>query len=236
MAATALVAAMTVPIVRSLFERGQFTAESTTGTAQALFFYAFAIPVWGGLQILNRAFYARREMWTPVIVGTAATIAAVPLYVILQSTFGLRGVAFASTLVLGIYTAILASVWYGDRDGSRRVRALAAQLGRGVPPAVLGGLATFGLTYGIAQLFDFAAMASAVKTALSVVIVIVGTAAFVGVAIVIGSILHDWLSGRAESSNQPAMEPEPEVEAGPEVEQVPNQEPVPKEDRERSEF
>jgi putative peptidoglycan lipid II flippase len=208
MAATALVAAMTVPIVRALFERGEFTAESTTGTAEALFFYAFAIPIWGGLQILNRAFYARREMWTPVIVGTAATIAAVPLYVILQNTFGLRGVALASTLVLGIYTAILASVWYGEGDGPRRVRALAAELGRGVPPAVIGGLAAFGVTYGIAQLFDFSTMASALMTSLSVVIVIVGTAVFVGVAILLGSLLHDWLYGRspkAPDSEDPSV-------------------------------
>ena len=39
MAATGLVAAMTVPIVRALFERGEFTAASTVGTAEALFFY-----------------------------------------------------------------------------------------------------------------------------------------------------------------------------------------------------
>ena len=95
---------------------------------------------------------------------------------------------------------------------ARRVRALASQLGRGVPPAVLGGVATFGLTYGIAQLFDFDAMASALKTALSVVIVIVGTAVFVGVAILIGSLLHDWLFGSAERSSQPAAGPEPEPE------------------------
>jgi len=217
MAATALMAAMTVPIVRALFERGEFTAASTASTAQALFFYAFAIPVWGGLQILNRAFYARREMWTPVIVGTAATVAAVPLYVILQNTFGIRGVALASTLVLGIYTAILASVWYGEGDGPRRVRALATQLGRGIPPAVIGGLATFGVTYGIAQLFDLETMASALKTSLSVVIVIVGTAVFVGVAIALGSLLHDWLHGRTESEPGPEPEPEPSLETTPEA-------------------
>ena len=217
MAATALMAAMTVPIVRALFERGEFTAESTASTAQALFFYAFAIPVWGGLQILNRAFYARREMWTPVIVGTAATVAAVPLYVILQNTFGIRGVALASTLVLGIYTAILASVWYGEGDGPLRVRALASQLGRGIPPAVIGGLATFGVTYGIAQLFDLETMASALKTSLSVVIVIVGTAVFVGVAIALGSLLHDWLYGRTESEPGPEPEPEPSLETTPEA-------------------
>lgn len=196
MAATALVAAMTIPIVRSLFERGEFTKQSTIGTAEALFFYSFAIPVWGGLQILNRAFYARREMWTPVVVGTAATIAAVPLYVILQSTFGLRGVALASTLALAIYTGILASVWYGEADGPGRAARLSTNTGRAVPLVVTGGLSAFGIAYGIERLVDFGTMGSLLTTIVSAVTVVLGTAVFLGVAIVLGTLLHDWLMSR----------------------------------------
>jgi putative peptidoglycan lipid II flippase len=198
MAATGLVAAMTVPIVRALFERNEFTAENTVSTAEALFFYALAIPIWGGLQILNRAFYARREMWTPVVVGTAATVAAIPLYVLMQSTFGLRGVALASTLALAVYTGILAAVWYGEDDGKRRLRTLAAEVGRGIPLAVIGGLAAFAVAYGLGELFDFAAMQSIVATAVSVAIVLLGTGVFVAVAVLLGSLLHDWLYGRVE--------------------------------------
>ena len=85
------------------------------------------------------------------IVGTAATITAIPLYVMLQDGFGIRGVALASTLALGIYTAILAAVWYGESDGARRIVALANQLGRAVPLAVIGGLAAFGVSWGIGR-------------------------------------------------------------------------------------
>lgn len=196
MGATALVAAMTIPIVRTLFERGEFTAPSTIGTAEALFFYSFAIPVWGGLQILNRAFYARREMWTPVIVGTAATVAAVPLYVVLQSAFGLRGVALASTLTLAIYTGILASVWYGGADGPGRASRIGAQTGRAVPLAVIGGFAAFGIASGIERLVDFDTMGSLPTTVISAGTVLLGTAVFLGVAILLGTMLHDWLLSR----------------------------------------
>lgn len=209
MAATGLVAAMTVPIVRALFERGEFTAASTAGTAEALFFYALAIPVWGGLQILNRAFYARREMWTPVIVGTAASIAAVPLFIILQNSFGLRGVALASTLALAVYTGILAAVWYGEDDGPQRLRRLATEVGRGVPLAVLGGVAAFGAVFGLSELFDFASMTTLLVTTLSALIVLVGTAVFLGVAILLGSLLHDWLFGRSNDEQAVATSPDP---------------------------
>ncbi len=206
MAATALVASMTIPIVRTLFERGEFTAADTIGTAEALFFYAFAIPVWGGLQILNRAFYARREMWTPVVVGTAATVAAIPLYVILQNTFGLRGVALASTLALAIYTGILASVWYGETDGPRRASTILGQTGRAVPLAVIGGFAAFGIAYGVESLVDFAATGSLMTTVISAATVIVGTVVFVGVAILLGTGLHDWLMARVAKTSDAAEE------------------------------
>lgn len=213
MAAAALVAALTVPIVRTLFERGEFTSESTIGTAEALFFYAFAIPVWGGLQILNRAFYARREMWTPVVVGTAATISAIPLYVILQNAFGLEGVALASTLALAIYTGILGAVWYGDTDGSQRVRALAAESGRAVPLVVIGGFAAYGATYGLASLVDFTTMGSLLATVTSAALIAVGTVVFLGVAVLLGSLLHDWLFGRTSQEPIPAAQPEPDETA-----------------------
>jgi putative peptidoglycan lipid II flippase len=213
MGATGLVAAMTVPIVRALFERGEFTAESTVGTAEALFFYALAIPIWGGLQILNRAFYARREMWTPVVVGTAATITAIPLYIVLQDAFGLRGVALASTLALTVYTGILAAVWYGEDDGPLRLRILVAQIGRGVPLAVIGGLAAFGVAYWLGGLFDFTAMSSIVVTAVAGSIVLIGTAVFLLVAVLLGSLFHDWLYGRSNNEatpvEQPVSEPAP---------------------------
>lgn len=216
--ATGLVAAMTVPIVRALFERGEFTAASTANSAEALFFYAFAIPIWGGLQILNRAFYARREMWTPVLVGTAATIAAIPLYIIMQDSFGLRGVALASTLALAVYTGILAAVWYGEGDGTRRLRLLAAQVGRAVPLAVIGGLAAFGAASALITLFDFTTTSSVFVTALSVLIVLVGTAVFVAVAILLGSLLHDWLLRRTAPEQQAEEPADPQGEKEPALE------------------
>ena len=69
-AAAALVASLSVPIIRVLFERFEFTPADTTATAAGLFFFALAIPIWGVLQVLTRAFYARGEMWTPVALGT----------------------------------------------------------------------------------------------------------------------------------------------------------------------
>ena len=203
--AAALVAAMTIPIVRALFERSNFTADNTLGTADALFFYAFAIPIWGGLQILNRAFYARREMWTPVVVGTASTIVAIPLYAILQNTFGIRGVAVASTLALGVYTGILAAVWYADADDKLRLRRLLTQAGRVIPPAVIGGATAFGVAYVIERLIDVSELGATTTTVVSLATVVLGTAAFVGIAVLVSGLLHTWFVEKAngQAAEQP---------------------------------
>jgi len=196
--AAALMGSMTIPIVRALFERGNFAAASTIGTADAMFFYVFAIPVWGGLQILNRAFYARKDMWTPVVVGTAATIAAIPLYAFLQNTFGIRGVALASTLALAIYVGVLAAVWYSDTDAIR-LRILLAETSRVIPLAVIGGFAAYAIALGVDQIINISALGSLATTVISLATVVLGTAGFLGVALLLGSVLYDWLSKRAES-------------------------------------
>ncbi len=199
--AAALMAAITIPIVRALFERNNFTPDNTLGTADALFFYAFAIPIWGGLQILNRAFYARREMWTPVVVGTAATIIAIPLYAILQDTFGISGVAVASTLALAIYTGILAAVWYADTEDRQRLRRLLSRAGRVIPPAVMGGATAFGIAYVVEQLIDVSELGATTTTVVSVATVVLGTAAFVGIVVLSSGLLYTWLF---ERKGQPA--------------------------------
>ena len=147
-AAAALLAATTVPVIRALFQRAAFGAGDTVASAQALFFYAFAIPVWGALQVLSRAFYAKRKMWTPVVIGTIATVGAVPLYFALQRTNGLRGVAVASTLALTAYTLALAVQWYRDLEPGR-IRRVLDPAARSVPLAVAGGAAATLVAAGV---------------------------------------------------------------------------------------
>ncbi len=185
MAATGLLVALSQPVIQTLFQRGQFTAADTVATARALFFYAFAVPIWGGLQILSRAFYATRDMWTPVVIGTVATVVAVPLFFGLQGQFGLEGVALASTVALGAYTAALAATWYGRRGVGGNLSVVVDTAARAVPLAVAAG----GAAYGAAWLLQ-AALGTGWLAAL--LAVIVGTAAFGLVALGIGALLFTW--------------------------------------------
>ncbi len=194
--ATGLLVALSTPIMATLFERGSFDRTDTVASAAALFFYAFSIPIWGGLQILTRAFYARKDMWTPVVIGTGATLVAVPIYWSLQRAFGLRGVAVASTIVLALYAATLAFRWYGGDDTEGRLGRVLERTGRAVPLAVAGGLAAWATAQGLDALLPAGFLSNLAQAG-------VGAVVFAGVALLTGAGLHDLLRRTMQEGRPP---------------------------------
>jgi putative peptidoglycan lipid II flippase len=57
------------PIIRMLFQHGQFVAESTRLTARPLLYYAAGLPALACVKLIVPAFYSARDTKTPVIVG-----------------------------------------------------------------------------------------------------------------------------------------------------------------------
>jgi len=184
-AATALLAALSQPVIQTLFERSQFTAADTLATARALFFYAFAVPLWGALQILSRGFYATRDMWTPVVIGSAATVLAVPLFIALESGFGLDGVALSSTVALGGYTVALGAAWYRRREPGSRFGAVLDTTGRAVPVTVAGAAAAFAVATVLRAALGGGWWVAAMAMAM-------GTAAFAAAAVGSAVVLYRW--------------------------------------------
>lgn len=147
--ATAALTALSIPTIGALFERGQFGAADTTAAAGALVFYALGIPFWGVAQLLARGFYARRQMWVPVVIGTGATALAIPVYFALKELMGIRGVALASTVSIAAYTLVLGIVWL-QRTGSHVLAATARTTGRALVPTAAAGAAAW-VTARLAQ-------------------------------------------------------------------------------------
>jgi putative peptidoglycan lipid II flippase len=148
LAAAAALVAVAIPIVRVLYERGEFDAADTVATAGTLVLFAVGLPAWGLQQILARGFYAREEMWAPVIIGTLATAAAVPIYWGLQQALGVDGLALASSISIVLYTAALAVVWY-RRTGWSQATPVAVTFGRNLPLAAVAGLAGWAVSEAI---------------------------------------------------------------------------------------
>ena len=140
-AATAGLIVLAQPLVRLLYQNGQFTAEDADLVARLLTIYAFSIPAWGLHQILSRHFYAKRKMWTPVLIGTGFSLVAVPIWLGLYSSMGVEGFALASTFVITGYALAMLVAW-GFDSGWLAVRQLAPSLLRGLfAAAVAAGIA-----------------------------------------------------------------------------------------------
>ena len=70
--ATVGLIALRLPLVRFLYQRGEFTAHSTSLVAWALLWYTAGLVGHSLVEILARAFYALQDTKTPVLIGSAA--------------------------------------------------------------------------------------------------------------------------------------------------------------------
>ncbi|GAB4575317.1 MAG: murein biosynthesis integral membrane protein MurJ [Anaerolineae bacterium] len=142
------------PLVRVLFERGEWQPAATAGTAWALQFFALGLAGHALLEILARSFYALHDTWTPVLVGVVTMAINFGLDVVLIRVVGepgslARGPFAGLALAMSLATMLEAgTLWWllrrrvgGLEDG--RVWALAwrALLAAGVMGAAVRGVA-----------------------------------------------------------------------------------------------
>jgi putative peptidoglycan lipid II flippase len=62
------------PIIRVLFQHGQFLAESTRLTARALLYYAIALPGLATTKLVVPAFYSTKDTKTPVVIAAISLV------------------------------------------------------------------------------------------------------------------------------------------------------------------
>ncbi|MDP3730860.1 MAG: murein biosynthesis integral membrane protein MurJ [Candidatus Omnitrophota bacterium] len=86
------------PIIKMLFQRGEFTDYSTYITNSALFFYAFGLCAYGGVKLLVTCFYSMQDTMTPVKTALISVILNVALNLILMRPMKLGGLALATSI------------------------------------------------------------------------------------------------------------------------------------------
>jgi len=86
------------PIIKILFERGEFTPYSTFITNNALFFYSFGLFACGGIKILVNAFFALGDTRTPVKVASVSFFINLVLNFALMWPLKIGGLALATSI------------------------------------------------------------------------------------------------------------------------------------------
>lgn len=115
------------PLIRLLFQRGQFTAESSAMTAHALMFYAPGLFAIAATEIITRTFHALQDTRTPVLIGVCMVITNITLSLILGPRMGVGGLALAYSIANGAETVVLLAIMQrrlGGIDGPHILSSL----------------------------------------------------------------------------------------------------------------
>jgi len=105
--------ALSKPIVRLFYERGQFTALSTELTSAALLYFSLGICGFGMQNILLRGFYAFQEGKTPMLTSVLAIIINLALSFSLVRLMGVGGPALASSISISLAAVVM--LWVMNR-------------------------------------------------------------------------------------------------------------------------
>ena len=89
---------LATPIVKLLFQRGEFDARATSMTAIALIMYSIGMVAFGLRDILGKVFYSLQDTKTPMINGAIAMIMNIVLNIILVKYLQLAGLALATSI------------------------------------------------------------------------------------------------------------------------------------------
>lgn len=87
-----------LPIVRILFQRGNFSAYSTSITSWALLFYGLGLSTTGMAKILASGFYSLQDTATPVKIGWISLVINIILNLVLMFPLKVGGLALASSI------------------------------------------------------------------------------------------------------------------------------------------
>lgn len=94
-------------LVSIIYQSGEFNENSTILTAGALFFYSIGMLGFGIVEVMNKAFYAKKDGKTPMIVGGIVILLNVLLSIVLSKTMNFNGLALSTAITSTINACIL---------------------------------------------------------------------------------------------------------------------------------
>ncbi len=104
--AAAFMIVLPAPIVRLLFERGQFNHESTHLVSIALFWFAFSLPFGGINLLLTRTFFALQRPWIPTRLAAMNIVVDVIVSVGLYKPLGIAGLVIGTVVANAVMSAL----------------------------------------------------------------------------------------------------------------------------------
>jgi putative peptidoglycan lipid II flippase len=146
--ASAAVLVLSEPMIRLVYERGEFTPDQTTLVATALFWFAFSLPTNGLFLLLTRTFFSLQRPWLPTAIA-AGNLAVTALAALALYHLGVGGIVAATAIATAASVVAQAEILRRILEGLelRRLADAAIRI-------VLASLALAGASLGVWEVLD----------------------------------------------------------------------------------
>lgn len=115
------------PLVKLLFQQGEFTGAMAHATYVALLYFCIGLFAYSAVQVLNRSFFALKDTVTPVISSVLTIGLNILLSVKMVEPLGIRGLALASSLA-GIFNFLFLLLFLRLKAGAIGGRKMVCSL------------------------------------------------------------------------------------------------------------
>jgi putative peptidoglycan lipid II flippase len=149
------------PIVRLVYQRGEFTSDDTVIVAQCLQAFSIGLVFNGWMLILNRSFYAVQTNWVP----TGIALGAVGLNAAFDTVFyrlGIWGIPLATSTV-NVVAATVLLVMMRRRIGLEHVGRTLAVVARVAAAGAIAAGTAFAVWYGLDEVLGRGLLAQLVS-------------------------------------------------------------------------
>jgi putative peptidoglycan lipid II flippase len=102
----AALAVLCTPIVRLVYQRGEFDAHSTELVSEALLVFAFSLPFSGWNLLLTRTFFSLQRPWLPTALAGISLVVNTAISLALYKPLGIAGVVLGTVISNALLTVL----------------------------------------------------------------------------------------------------------------------------------
>ncbi len=147
--ATAAILVLSEPMIRIVYQRGEFGPEQTTLVATALFWFAFSLPTNGMFLLLSRTFFGLQQPWIPTGIAAGNLVVTGLASFLLYKPYGVAGIV-AATAIATTLSVVAQVVILRSRLGGIEARRFISTTAR----VAVGSVLLAGVSYESWDLLD----------------------------------------------------------------------------------
>jgi putative peptidoglycan lipid II flippase len=147
--AAAAILVLSEPMIRLVYERGEFGPSQTELVATALFWFAFSLPFNGLFLLLTRTFFSLQRPWVPTAISAGNLLITALGALTLYGPFGVGGIVAATAIATAASVAAQCVVLRDALGGIELGRLLSSSARIAIASAFLAGV-----SFGVWSLLD----------------------------------------------------------------------------------